>query len=213
VAEPLVRPLLPGELRAARAVLVDALADDPAWSQVLPDGGARRRALRSLLGVALADSGPHARVAVAGGRVVGAAVWQPPGRYPMTGVRQARALPHMLPMLVAAPRPARRIRRLGEALDAVFPREPVRYLQVLGVAPDAQGRGVGSRLLREGLQAATAAGEDVYLETGKEANVAYYERHGFRLLAPGGPAYDGGPTMWRLCRLWRSAAGATATGG
>ncbi len=200
MAEPLVRPLLRGELRAATVVLVDALADDPAWTQVLPDRSTRRRALRSLLAVALADAGPHARVAVAGERVLGAAVWQPPGRYPMTGARQARAVPRMLPMLLTAPRPARRIRRLGEALDAVFPREPVRYLQVLGVAPDAQGRGVGARLLREGLGTADAAGEVVYLETGKEPNVAYYQRHGFRLVGPGGPAYPDGPTMWRLRR-------------
>jgi ribosomal protein S18 acetylase RimI-like enzyme len=118
----------------------------------------------------------------------------------MTGARQARALPRMVPLLLTAPGTARRIRRLGDALDAVFPRDPVRYLQVLGVAPDAQGRGVGSALLRRGLGAADVAREVVYLETGKGANVAYYGRHGFTLVAPGAPAYDGGPVMWRLRR-------------
>jgi ribosomal protein S18 acetylase RimI-like enzyme len=71
---------------------------------------------------------------------------------------------------------------------------------VLGVAPDVQGRGVGSGLLRRGLASADVAGEVVYLETGKEANVALYARHGFTLVAPGAPAYDGGPVMWRMRR-------------
>jgi hypothetical protein len=128
VAQSLVRPLERGELRAAIGVLVDALADDPAWTHVLPERARRTRALRCLVGVALADSGRHARVAVEDGIVLGAAVWQPPGGYPMTGVRQARALPRMVPLLATAPRSARRIRRLGDALDAVFPADPVRYL-------------------------------------------------------------------------------------
>jgi ribosomal protein S18 acetylase RimI-like enzyme len=210
--ELVVRPLRRAELRAATRVLVDALAEDPAWTHVLPDRRHRRRTLRSLVGVALADSGRHARVAVAGRRVVGAAVWQRPGGYPMTATRQARALPRMVPLLATAPRSAARIRRLGEALDAVFPREPVRYLQILGVAPDAQGRGVGSALLRRGLESADVAGEVVYLETGKEANLALYQRYGFTLVAPGGPAYDDGPVMWRMRRAPAGAGQGSRTG-
>jgi len=61
-------------------VLVDALIDDPAWAHALPDAGQRRIALASLVGVALADSGPHPRVAVVDGQVLGAAAWQPAGR-------------------------------------------------------------------------------------------------------------------------------------
>jgi ribosomal protein S18 acetylase RimI-like enzyme len=211
MAEPLVRMPVRGEVRDAADVLVDALADDPAWSHVLPDPATRRRALGSLVAVALADAGGHARVAVEGRRVVGAAVWQPPGRYPMTPARQARALPRMARFLATTPRAARRIRRLGDALDAVFPSEPVRYLQILGVAPDAQGRGVGSALLRRGLEAADVGGEVVYLETGKEANVGLYQRHGFVLVAPGAPVYDGGPVMWRMRRAPDGSAAASPT--
>jgi GNAT superfamily N-acetyltransferase len=195
-----IRPLARGEFRPARDVLADALADDPSWIHVLPRGGPRRVALRSLVGVALADSGRHARVAVADGRVLGAAVWQPPGRYPMDGWRRARAVPRMMPMLVATGRGSRDIRRLGDAIDAVFPSTPVRYLQVLGVAPAAQGHGVGARLLADGLAAADAADEVTYLETGKPENVDWYRARGFELLAPGGPLYDRGPSMWRMRR-------------
>jgi ribosomal protein S18 acetylase RimI-like enzyme len=40
----------------------------------------------------------------------------------------------------------------------------------------------------------------VYLETGKEANVGYYERYGFEVVARQAPVFDGGPVMWRLRR-------------
>jgi ribosomal protein S18 acetylase RimI-like enzyme len=71
---------------------------------------------------------------------------------------------------------------------------------VLGVAPAAQGRGIGSRLLDEQLSRSDAAGESVYLETGKEANVEWYRARGFEPVAPGGPLYPGGPPMWRMLR-------------
>jgi ribosomal protein S18 acetylase RimI-like enzyme len=199
VTELVVRPPRRDDVRAARGVLVDALADDPAWTAALPDARKRRAALRALVGFALADAGGAARVAVSDGRVVGAAVWQAPGRYPPGRGRQLRGLPHLLPM-AALGRAARDIQRLGAAIDAVFPAEPVRYLQALGVAPAAQGQGVGARLVSDQLARSDAAGETAYLETGKPANVAWYEAHGFELVAPGGPLYPGGPPMFRMQR-------------
>jgi ribosomal protein S18 acetylase RimI-like enzyme len=200
VTDVVVRPPRQDEFRAARAVLVDALADDPSWAAVLPDEPQRRTALRALVGFALADAGQATRVAVSDGRVVGVAVWQPPGRYPPGRARRLRGVPRLLPMATLGRR-GRDIQRLGSAIDAVFPATPVRYLQVLGVAPAAQGQGAGSRLLTDQLSRSDAAGETVYLETGKPANVAWYETRGFALVAPGGPLYPGGPPMWRMRRL------------
>lgn len=200
-----LRPLARADRRAALDVLVDALADGPDWMALLPDGEERRAALRSLLGIVLADVGQRATVADVDGRVIGVAAWQPPGRYPMTWWRQLRAAPRLLPVIARLRSRFREVQRLGEAVDAAFPRDRVQYLQVLGVAPAAQRRGVGSALLADGLAAADAAGADTYLETGSEANVAYYEAHGFELIAPGGPLHEGGPTMWRMRRPARGA--------
>jgi len=200
MSDVVVRPPAHGDFRPARDALVEALADDPAWTLALPDAGHRHTALHALLGFALADAGRHARVAVAGSDVLGAAVWQPPGRYPVSVLRRLRGLPHMVPMVIGLGRRTRDIQQLGSALDAAFPARPVRYLQALGVAPSAQGRGIGSRLLAEQLTRSDAAGECVYLETGKEANAAWYESRGFVLVAPGGPLYRGGPPMWRMLR-------------
>ncbi len=195
-----VVPLRRSLAGAALEVLLDALVDGSDWRHLLPDDDERRFVLRRVIGVAVTDSGRHARVAERGGEVVGVAVWQPPGRWPMSRGLQLRALPRMLPVLARLGARAGDVRRAGEAVDAAFPADPVTYLQVLGVAPAVQRRGVGALLLTEGLAAADAAGSDVYLETSAAANVTYYEGHGFHLLGPGRPLHQGGAVMWRLRR-------------
>ncbi len=54
------------------------------------------------------------------------------------------------------------------------------YLQMVGVEPSKQGRGLGSRLLAHGL--ARASTLPVYLETDVERNVGLYRRHGFEVM-------------------------------
>lgn len=69
------------------------------------------------------------------------------------------------------------------------------YLDVLGVDPAKQGAGVGSALVRFGLERAARDGADAFLETAVEANVAYYERFGFRTVFDG-RATDDAPRIW-----------------
>lgn len=56
------------------------------------------------------------------------------------------------------------------------------YLYILGVAPESQGKGVGSALVREKLAECDKEGCTVYLETNTEHNVGYYESFGFSLV-------------------------------
>lgn len=194
-----VAPLRARRRREAASVLTEALLADPAWTLVVPDEAERRPALRAVVSAALADSGPHVRAVEHDAAVVGVAVWQPPGRYPMGTWRQLRAARHLVP-LVRSRAAAGPVRRLGDSLDSLFPATPVRYLQALGVAPAHQGSGIGGALLADGLQQARGEQVDVYLETGDASNVGYYERHGFVLLEPGRPVHDAGPVMWRMRR-------------
>ncbi len=71
--------------------------------------------------------------------------------------------------------PIRVLRGLGE-LELAHPKEPHLYLAVLGADPSAQGQGVGSALLRAGLQLADEERWPAYLETATERNVALYGR-------------------------------------
>jgi ribosomal protein S18 acetylase RimI-like enzyme len=56
------------------------------------------------------------------------------------------------------------------------------YLSIVGITPQAQGRGLGSQLLLPTLADADAAGADCYLETFSARNIRFYERLGFHTL-------------------------------
>jgi ribosomal protein S18 acetylase RimI-like enzyme len=141
------------------------------------------------------------RVAVVDGEVAGVAVWVPPGRYPLPSSAMVRATPRMFGLALRIGGRIRDVAGFGSSIDAVFPKEPVRYLQALGVGPGHQGRGIGTALLADGLAKADAAHEAVYLETSLERNVRLYGRQGFTVMK-GSPTQlsDGGPVMWRMLR-------------
>ncbi|WP_030662646.1 GNAT family N-acetyltransferase [Streptomyces rimosus] len=79
------------------------------------------------------------------------------------------------------------------------PTEPVWFLGSVGVDPDRQGRGLGSAVIRPGLDTADEAGVPAFLETSDERNVRFYEHLGFEVTAacvlPGG-----GPRTWSMLR-------------
>ena len=72
---------------------------------------------------------------------------------------------------------------LTDALHRRSVAGPHWYLTVLGVAPEAQRRGIGSALLAAMCARLDRERLPAYLDTGTAANVAYYERRGFVLTA------------------------------
>lgn len=199
-AIPEISPLRSGETVVASRLLAAALRDDPGWQHVVPDGGRRLAALTAITRVALRDALAFGSVLSAreGEGLAGVAVWLPPGRYPMNARRKLRAVPAMAALAAHIPRDIRNLSRFGASVDAAFPPAPVWYLQVLGVHPDWQRRGLGQQLLRPVLSTAERTGVACYLETAKLSNIAYYQRFGFALMAPPGPLYPGGPLMARM---------------
>jgi GNAT superfamily N-acetyltransferase len=57
------------------------------------------------------------------------------------------------------------------------------YLSIVGVAPSAQGQGVGGRLIRTTLAEADGVGASSFLETFSRRNVDFYERLGYSIVA------------------------------
>jgi ribosomal protein S18 acetylase RimI-like enzyme len=93
-----------------------------------------------------------------------------------------------------------RLLRVRAAMDKNHPMDREHaYLWFLGVTPRLQGMGIGSRLLRAGLNRADEAGLPAYLETGTTRNVALYRRHGFEVFHEA-PAGRGAPIMWHMWR-------------
>jgi ribosomal protein S18 acetylase RimI-like enzyme len=69
---------------------------------------------------------------------------------------------------------------------------PHSVLDVIGVDPACQGRGVGAALLEHIFEQADRAGVPCYVITHNEKNIGFYGHHGFRVIAsehalPGGP--------------------------
>jgi GNAT superfamily N-acetyltransferase len=128
----------------------------------------------------------------------GAALWALPGRWREDVGDTVKLLRLTLPGVL--PRLPRVLRGLGQ-VELRHPVQEHLYLAVLGVDPDRQGQGVGSQLIRPGLDLCDRERLPAYLETGKEANLAFYGRHGFevvdRLDLPKGPP------VWFL---WREPA-------
>lgn len=194
-----LRPAVRADVSAAARVLAAAFDDDPALGWLTPDPAQRQVRLARLFAAEIRHhhlTGGGVEVAVgAGGAVLGAAVWDPPGRWRWSRGEQLRAAP-------ALARALGRHRGRGAAMDrglgGAHPDRPHWYLATLGVAPEAAGAGVGGALLRSRLERCDARGEAAYLESSKQANIAVYEHFGFaetgRVDLPDGPSLW---TMWR----------------
>jgi predicted N-acetyltransferase YhbS len=86
-------------------------------------------------------------------------------------------------------------------VEARHPAELHWYLAVLGTEPARQGQGIASGLMGPVLERCDKEGTAAYLESSKDSNIPYYERHGFQVT--GEIQLPSGPTVWPM---WRPAA-------
>ncbi|CAB4892520.1 unannotated protein [freshwater metagenome] len=191
--------LQPGEGPEALATLARAFWPDPLFGFFAPDPLWEHHALAHGFSAFMADleSFDQSWVARAGSRVVGAAVWAPPGAMPRSRRREAMVQARMARILLTG-RNRRRGIALLNAVDKVHPHEPHWYLALLGTDPLVQGRGAGGRLLGPALDQADNDGTPAYLETQKEQNLAFYARHGFAVAEE--IRLAGSPPVWTMRR-------------
>ena len=126
---------------------------------------------------------------------LGAALWFPPGLEPDGDAILA---------FMESSIPAARLQALAAGMElqgSMHPHEPHWYLPWIGVRPEAQGAGLGARLLRQGLARADAEGMPAYLEATNRRNATLYARHGFAVLGVvASPGYPEIIPMWRPAR-------------
>jgi ribosomal protein S18 acetylase RimI-like enzyme len=186
-----------GRLEEATAVLARAFYDDPAWRWVVPNDRRRAALLPWLFQMAFEVTEGEAWTTA--GPVVGCARWLPPGR----------AHVHIGPMLrafVSTPLRARestsRFLAYGRAVEAMRAEsvpEPHWYLAGIGVEPAERRRGIGSALIAPGIEASVRDRIPCALLTNAEANLPFYERHGFEVVLEG-KTPDDGPRAWMMRR-------------
>ncbi|GAA2096200.1 GNAT family N-acetyltransferase [Streptomyces albiaxialis] len=192
-ARPAVRPAVPDDVPTAVTTLTSAFADYSFTRHVISADDHEERVARFqelfLTRIGLV----YGRVWVADeGRAV--AVWTTPERDP------GPAFQEIGPELgeLAGER-ASAFESAERALDPYRPTEPAWFLGTVGVAPGAQGRGLGTAVIRPGLDAADRAGQPAFLETSTESNVRFYERLGFAVTGEV-DLPDGGPRTWAMLR-------------
>jgi len=190
---------------AVTVALAKAFMDDPVAIWATPADRHRPRVLRHFFG-ALYDTHLGEETVYVDPDRRGAAIWALPNRWkatPRQGLRTARAFAH--------PRHWPRFPRIARGIMAAEGGHPAApkhfYLATLGVDPDHQGEGLGSRLLAPILEICDSDGIPAYLESSKHSNIAFYARHGFRVTGElRMPA--GGPLVYAM---WREPIGGSSS--
>jgi ribosomal protein S18 acetylase RimI-like enzyme len=179
------------DVPAAVGSLAAAFAEYPLIRVVAPDADRRPRVCEAFCRMLVNYSvGLGAAYATADRAAV--ACWLPPGREWFSTVRLVRAGGLSLLRRLGWGN-LRRFFRITDRIDAERLRlqpTPHWYLDLLGVRPDARGRGLSRVVLGPVFEAADRDRVPCYLETQDEADVAIYRRLGFGLvgeaeLAPG----------------------------
>ena len=184
--------------RADRPPLAETLArafdDDPVMSWFFPLAERRPDRNRRFFAMRLRQLLPHGETYTVDGGA-GAALWAAPGRWRLGRVEEARMAFALLPALWSRLGP---VLRGVEAIEEAHPETPHYYLAVLGTDPDAQGRGIGSALMRPMLETCDRDDVPAYLESSKERNIDFYARHGFRVTDE--VRLPEGPPVWPMWR-------------
>lgn len=126
----------------------------------------------------------------------GVALWMPPGR-------KAHWPGGLLGLLkfveVGGWRGLYRLALSGAKLERAHPKTPHYYLFAIGIAPEAEGQGVGSELIAHVLQRCDQERVPAYLENSNPRNLTFYRKHGFQVMREFRPTRHS-PTMWLMWR-------------
>jgi GNAT superfamily N-acetyltransferase len=190
-----------GQVGAAVAILKDAFLGDPIFRFYFPDSRLRGKVLEifftDIVRAHLRFS--HVYAAFDHGRLLGAAVWRPPG-VEATGLwNHLRGALTRYRLLTLSPRAAQKLLRGFGALEATHPNFPHWYLFFIGIDLRQRGRGIGARLMAPVLRLADTTGLPCYLETPFPQTLPFYRALGYEITSEPRP-FAGAPQLWAMTR-------------
>lgn len=189
------------QIEGAGRVLGRAFWDDPAAIYVMPDDAKRTEQLAWFMTSAARYGDLFGSVDTTAEKVEGAAIWLPPAETHVSDEKMSEAGFDELPDRLGEDgheRFGNMFGRMDELHERDVP-EPHWYLFILGVDPPRQGQGLGSSIIRRGLDRADAERLPCYLETMKARNVPFYQKHGFEVVVDE-IIPNGGPRLWTMKR-------------
>jgi ribosomal protein S18 acetylase RimI-like enzyme len=168
--------------------LVDSLQFDPfyiAISVAFGDDEVRRReALAHYFDYSMSEGERRGRLIVWPDPSVGAAVWLLPLTSSVSSAEGHAKAAGFLSEVIGA-KGAENYHRIIDFMRArasAVIDESAWYLSIVGVAPSAQGHGIGTHLIEPKLADADEAGAICYLETFDDRNQRFYQRLGFSII-------------------------------
>lgn len=185
------------DVRALARSLARAFDDDPITEFLLPDERTRLRRNAAAHRVFLRQQFHRKHPVHLAGGGAAVALWVPPDEWKVPFTETLRGA---LPFVVALRGRTVAAFRGFSALERAHPHDPPHwYLALLGTDPDHQGKGYGSAVLSPILDRCDGEGVHAFLESSKERNLPFYERHGFEVTnqLTFGP---GGPPLWQMLR-------------
>lgn len=172
----------------AAEVLSRAFMADPVYTAIFPDRDERERALGRLFGAVVGYSLVYGLVHTTPA-VEGAACWLAPGNTELSLWRILRTGFGLQRAVASFNAQARReflaVLAYTDELHKSQAPGPHWYLWAVGVDPERQGQGIGSRLIQPVLTQADQQGVPCYLETQIASNVAFYQKRGFEIVSEG----------------------------
>ncbi|MGZ4713694.1 MAG: GNAT family N-acetyltransferase [Acidimicrobiia bacterium] len=193
------RPARSEDVDAVAQTLAGAFFTDPVWGWAFPDLDRRHAQQAALWRLAVQGALDSGWVRTTAAHEA-ATLWIPPGRPELPPPYDAQLEP-LMQELVGDRAPL--LMEIFDRFDESHPTgEEHFYLSLLGTHPDHRGRGIGMRLLTEGLALIDATGMPAYLESTNDRNLSRYlsvgfEPYGSFTLPQGGPTVT---TMWRPAR-------------
>ncbi len=192
---PGIRKMTVDDCPVVSRAIARAFFDDPLQTWALPDTTTRLSILEQVFELLSRYSSVPRDASYTDATLACAAFWVPPGPFELDRAA-AEAMAPMLDLLGDA---NERFRVAEDVMRAHRPAEPHFYLQGLGTDPPRQGEGLASAAMQPVLTRCDVDGIPAYLESTKDRNVGFYERHGFAVT----DRVDiplGGPALWMMWR-------------
>lgn len=172
-----IRPATSADRQAVIAIISSSFQGDPCFAWLLAPANHPEK-VRILTTYLVDETFAKGQVYITDDRM-GAALWHTNKAEPMSWSYVKRNLSLLGQLGIGS---IRRCLRMQHYKDNHFPTEgPYAYLACIGVLPQAQGKGLASRLLTPVLHQYTAQHIPVFLETANATNVGIYKQKGFSL--------------------------------
>ena len=171
-------------IKPASLMLARAFHDNPVVKYAFPELGGNDPRLRYAYEFMLRLGLRYGHTYTTSPRLEGVAVWMRM-KTPDSSFWRMLSSGALLPAMKMGMQAGQRMQTFSKSLDKKH-EEMINdihwYLQLLGVDPEYQGKGLAGKLLREMLTRIDEDGLPCYLETELEENVPIYEHFGFQTL-------------------------------